>query len=605
MTQENVTPNNQPPKMKKPKTPYRGFTRGERLVPSILLSLAIPFTIFFFGPFEAICKNSEMLDFTFMDLLAPSFFISLLVAACLFLIVWNLSGRVFDIVYGILFGIGFLLYLQGNYLNLGLNAVEGDGVGVSSYGNTSTIINLVIWFSVLTAILVAMLLVRKKREIMRLVMIVAMVAVVGVQVMMFTLLSFTTDAWTPLNQRYENTAADAVESDEYLPSILTNANLTELSKEGNVIWFVVDRFDYTYYDKMAKTDPTFFDNLDGFTLYDNHITKYARTFPSIAYMLTGVENDYSTGRIEYFENAYTSSTFLKELKENGYNVNVYTEKYYAYHDANVFEGVVDNLSSSNEYEVGDRMGLWGDMTRLTLFRYLPFFAKGWVGVINTSDFNGYIEYEANKPLFDSGMKDVYEWMTAEDFTTYDGNKNFSFIHINGCHMPNSYYEDFSIVQNDSDKWDSNLGMKVSFKLINYYINQLKELGLYEDATIIITGDHAAAISDTKDLSGSRVTTLMVKKKGESGTPMTVNSAPVEQGQLLATIFASEGITPKNDYGTSIFEVTEGDDVTRYYHFQKTVSGGDDVLVIYEVVGDAKDFKNWTKIEERNVGNLYK
>jgi len=606
MNQENTENKESIAPSKKAKTPYRGFTRSERLVPSILLSLAIPFTIFFFGPFEAICKNSEMLDFTFMDLFIPSFFISLAVAAALFLIVWNLSGRVFDIVYTILFGIGFMLYLQGNYLNLGLNAVEGDGVGVSSYGGTAMIINLIIWIAVIAAALVSVLLIRKKREIVRLAMIVAMVAVVGVQVMMFTLLSFTTDAWTPLNQRYDNTSADTPSAaDEYLPSILTNANLTELSSEGNVIWFVVDRFDQTYYDKMMKTDPTFFDNLDGFTLYDNHITKYARTFPSIAYMLTGKENDYSTGRIEYFENAYTNGTFLKELKDNGYKVNVYTEKYYAYHDANVFNGVVDNLSSSDVYEVRDRMGLWGDMTRLTLFRYLPFFAKGWVGVINTSDFNGYIEYEANKPLFDSGMKDVYDWMTAEDFTTFEGNKNFSFIHINGCHMPNSYYEDFSLVLDENDKWDSNLAMRVSFKLVNYYIDQLKELGLYEDATIIITGDHASAISDTKDLSGSRVTSLMVKKKGESGTPMAVNSAPVEQGQLLATIFQSEGITPKNDYGTSIFEVQEGDDVKRYYHFQKTVMNGDDVLVIYEVVGDAKDFKNWTKIEERNVGNLYK
>lgn len=587
---------------KKAKIPYRGFTRKERLVPSILLSLAIPFTIFFFGPFEAICKNSEMLDFTFTDLLVPSFFISLLAAVALFLIVWNLSGRVFDIVYSILFGVGFMLYLQGNYLNLGLNAVEGDGVGVSSYSGTASVINLIIWIAVLSAVLVCMLLIRKQREILRLAMIVAMVAVVGVQVMMFTLLSFTTNAWTPLNQRYDDATAEA---DEYLPSILTNANLTELSSEGNVIWFVVDRFDYTYVQKILKSEPDFFSNLDGFTMYDNHITKYARTFPSIAYMLTGIENDYSTGRIEYFENAYTNGTFLKEMKDNGYNVNVYTEKYYAYHDANEFSGVVDNLSSSDVYEVRDRMGLWGDMTRLTLFRYLPFFAKGWVGVINTSDFNGYIEYEANKPLFDSGMKDVYDWMTEEDFTTYEGNKNFSFIHINGCHMPNSYYEDFSLVLNDSDKWDSDLAMRVSFQIVNYYIDQLKELGLYEDATIIITGDHAAAISDTKDLSGSRVTALMVKPKGESGTPMTYNSAPVEQGQLLATIFESEGIVPKNDYGTSIFDVQEGDDVVRYYHFQKTVSGGDDVLVVYEVVGDAKNFKNWTKIKEINVGNLYK
>ena len=597
---------------KKPKTPYVGFTRKERLIPSLLLAIALPFTIFFFGPFEACCKNIDMLDFTFMDMIVPALLISLASAAALFLILWNLSGRVFDIVYGIVFAIGFLLYLQGNYLNLGLNAVEGDGVGVSSYGTGATVLNLIIWLCVILSVLLSVILIRKRREIMRLIMVVVMVAVVGVQVMMFTMLSFTTDAWTPINQRFERVptatddAAGADKADEYLPSILTNANLTELSKEGNVIWIVVDRFDHTYYQKMLKTDPTFMDHLDGFTLYDNHITKYARTFPSIAYMLTGKENDYSTGRIQYFQDAYTNSTFLKELKGNGYNVNLYTEKYYAYHDANVFDGVADNLSSSDKYEVTDRMGLWGDMTRLTLFRYLPFFSKGWVGTINTSDFNGYIEYEANKPMFDSGMKDVYDWMTEKDsFTTYGGNKNFTFLHINGCHMPNSYYEDFSIVMNENDKWDSNLAMKVSFKVVNYYLNQLKALGLYDDATIIITGDHAAAISDTKDLSGSRVTTLLVKKKGESGTPLKVNSAPVEQGQLLATIMQSEGITPKNDYGKSIFEVNEGDDVKRYYHFQKTVSGGDDVLVVYEVVGDAKDFKNWTKIKEINVGNLYK
>ena len=63
--------------------------------------------------------------------------------------------------------------------------------------------------------------------------------------------------------------------------------------------------------------------------------------------------------------------------------------------------------------------------------------------------------------------------------------------------------------------------------------------------------------------------------------------------------------PKNDYGKSIFDVNEGDDNKRYYYFQKTVSGGDDELVVYEVVGDAKDFSNWTIVDRINVGNLYK
>jgi len=589
---------------------YTPFTRSERLVPSLLISLAIPFTLFFFGPFDACCKNIQEFGFVFADFAWLSLLAAILLSAVLFAVLWNLSGKAYDIVYAVTFAIAFLLYLQGNYLNLGLNAVEGDGVGVSNYGAGATVLNLLIWLVVLAACVTAVILV-KKRDILRLVSIVAMVVVIGIQVMLFAVMSLTTDVWVPMNQRMEQSVSDAEGDDntsdeqEYLPSILTNANLTKLSDSANVIWIVVDRFDIKYYNSILKEDPDFFESLDGFTLYDNQITKYARTFPSIAYMLTGKENDYSTGRVSYFEDAYTGGEFLKELKQNGYNVNIYTEKYYAYDDGTVFEGIADNLSSSKQYRVINRVYLWGDMLRLTLFRYLPFFAKGWVGTINSSDFNGYIEYEANKPLFDSGMKDVYDWMTESAFTLQSENKNFTFLHINGCHMPNSYYEDFSPVLSDRDKWDEKLSMRVSFKLVNYYLDEMKRLGVYDDATIIITGDHAAAMSDTKDLEGSRVTTLLVKKKGESGTPLAVNHAPVEQGQLRATIFASEGIVPQHDYGKSIFEVQEGDDVKRYYHFQKTVMNGDDELVIYEVVGDAKDFSNWTVVDRINVGNLYK
>ena len=184
-------------------------------------------------------------------------------------------------------------------------------------------------------------------------------------------------------------------------------------------------------------------------------------------------------------------------------------------------------------------------------------------------------------------------------------KNFTFLHIDGCHTPNKYYEDFSEVTDTNDKWDNRLSMRVSFLFVNYFLSELKRLGLYENATIVITGDHAAAHSDTDDISGERVTTLLVKKKGESEGALKVNHAPVEQSQIRASILQSEGIVPKNDYGVSIFNTPEDADITRYYHFQKTVIGGDDELVIFAVRGDAKNFANWTLTERINVGDLYK
>lgn len=585
------------------KTPYAPYSAKERLVPSILLSLAIPFTLFFFGPFEAYCKNIEEFGFAFGDIGWLSLAVALLVGVILFVLLYNLSGRVFDTVYAALAAIALMLYLQGNYLNLGLNAVQGDGVGVSTYTTAALVINLIVWLLVIGGVITAFVMIRKYREILRLASIVALVVVIGIQVMMFALLSLTTDVFVPMNERNKTDTDDGSATEEAMPGLLTVEGITEAGEDANIIWIVVDRFDLKYSDAILKADPDFYENLDGFTLYDNHITKYARTYPSIAYMLTGMENDYSSTRLDYFEKVYTEGTFLKDLAKNGYRIDLFTEKFYAYDNADVFSEYAANISSSTNYTILNRTALWGDMVRLVLFRYLPIFAKDVVGTIASGEFNDHIEYDSSKPMFEPDMKETYNWLTEQAMTTVEG-KNFTFLHIDGCHMANKYYEDFSEVTEFGDQWDSNLSMRVSFKIINYYLDELKRLGLYEDATIVITGDHAAALSDTEDLSGSRVTTLLVKKKGESGTPLKTNSAPVEQFQIRASILESEGIVTENDYGPSIFDIPENASVKRYYRFQKSVKNGDDELVVYEVVGDAKDFKNWTLVERINVGELY-
>lgn len=590
--------------VKKKQVRYQPFTSAEKLVPSLLLAIALPFTIFFFGPFEAYCNNIEEFGFAFGDFGWLSFAIALLCGVILFFLLWNLPGRVFDITYAVLFAIAVMLYLQGNYLNLDLNAVTGDGVGNATFSTTALVINLVIWLAVVAGAILAMIYIRRQRDIMRLVSIIALVVVVGIQVMMFALLSLTTEVFSPMTDRGMTDDSGKVTESAAMPGILTNAGMTEVGKDGNVIWIVVDRFDLDYHNAILQSDPDFYKNLEGFTLYDNHISKYARTYPAIAYMLTGVENDFSTSRIKYFEKAYGEGTFLRELAKNGYNVKLYTDDFYAYENGNVFADYTENVRGSSDYTVTDRIALWGDMIRLTLFRYLPIAAKGAVGMLSSGDFNKHIAYDTENPVYVPDMKNAYEWLTAEAMSMQDG-KNFTFLHIDGCHTPNKYFEDFSEVTESSDKWDNKLSMRVSFMFVNYFIDELKRLGLYEDATIIITGDHAAAHSDTEDISGERVTTLLVKRRGESEGALKVNHAPVEQSQLRASVFESEGIVPENDYGTSIFATPEDADITRYYHFQKTNVGGDDELVIYAVKGDAKLFENWTLVDRINVGDLYK
>ena len=130
---------------------------------------------------------------------------------------------------------------------------------------------------------------------------------------------------------------------------------------------------------------------------------------------------------------------------------------------------------------------------------------------------------------------------------------------------------------------------------------MKEWGVYDDATIIITGDHGSAISDTKMLDGIRTTALFVKQSGSASGDVKRSSAQVCQDNLWATIFRSEGIKTKKDYGKSVFDIKEGDDQLRIYLWHMSVTEKDDeagtekkyfIEFEYKIMGSALDFENW-------------
>ena len=141
-------------------------------------------------------------------------------------------------------------------------------------------------------------------------------------------------------------------------------------------------------------------------------------------------------------------------------------------------------------------------------------------------------------------------------------------------------------------------------MIYDYIKELKALGLYENATIIITGDHARAMDDTVDVEDARVTALFVKERGSYGAPLRTSSAPVCQENLRASIVKSAGLNTEFDYGKSFLEIGEDEEIVRKYHFEKS-NGDKDEIVKYHVVGDAKDFSNWTLYEKEVIGEIYK
>ena len=159
-----------------------------------------------------------------------------------------------------------------------------------------------------------------------------------------------------------------------------------------------------------------------------------------------------------------------------------------------------------------------------------------------------------------------------------------------------------------------MALKQSFLIIYKYIEEMKRLGIYDDATIVITGDHPAALSDSKLIGeanksddGTRVTAMLFKKSGDSNTPLETSTAQICQDDLWATIYESEGLLHEKR-GKSFFEIPEGVDRERRYLFEFSVKVGNDradEIVEYRIVGSARNGDNWSIHKRTVIGKIYK
>ena len=578
---------------------YRGFSFKERLLPTILLSIAIPAITVFFGTFELYYANMSEFLFSLSDFFGYCALISLAVAAIIFLSLIFLRGRAFDIAYAILAFVALMLMVQGNYLSNGvITGFIGDG-NMEEISLGLKVINIIIWAVVGIAFVCGIIFVRN-REIIKTVITVLMITLIGMPLVNFFVVSISSDVYTPVELR-----VDESESDE--KKILTSKYITEISEKNNVIYFLVDRFDAKYAEKAMKEMPELFSELDGFTYYSDNISLYARTYPSVAYMLTGQRQDFTKSRKEYFESSYKAAPALKLLYDNNYKINIYTDSYYAYDDASVMADYASNLSGVTGREVVNKFDLALNMVKGSLFFRVPFILNNAVGQnLSTPLYAKYVIFDADYPKHDIDNKNIYDTLTNGDYSANTESNTFSFIHMTGSHLPNLYDENWNPIDSSHESaYDECLAVKVSMESINAYIRQMKKMGVYKDATIIITGDHAAAYSDTKELSGTRRTALFIKKSGDSRTPLTTSAKQVCQDNLWASIIESEGVETSIDFGRSVFDISEGEIISREYIFQRMDDGFFENIT-YRINGASSDFDNWEIVNRVNIeGSVHK
>ncbi len=129
-----------------------------------------------------------------------------------------------------------------------------------------------------------------------------------------------------------------------------------------------------------------------------------------------------------------------------------------------------------------------------------------------------------------------------------------------------------------------------------YLAEMKELGVYENATIIITADHGDWYSSDELATMVSTPILLVKQAGDTWEELQTSDKQVSHENIIATIVDAVG-ADSSAYGYTLEEAPQTS--TRYFYHITTIEDRVDVIWEFEIIGDANDISNW-----RYTGNYW-
>lgn len=546
---------------------------GRRLKTAFLPCFLLSFMVCIWGSMEVFVSNAANFRFTFWEAFVPLFALCLVSSAIGALFIAIFRKLPFRLLISLVFSVALLGYVQNVFLNLDLGLMEGEGVDWSLYsahGKT----NLIIWIAALIVLVPALTLCKKHT---RRIVTAGSLVLLLIQGLTFGIVSaqhLTSEAGSKNETAY----------------VLSGNEQYKVSPNGNVIVIMLDYFSNDYIDSMLKQFPDALDALKDFTYYDNCDPTYIGTFPSVVHMLTGHAFDTTIPIEQWFREAWNSESaqyFYKTLAENGYEARFFdsSSSYFGIKYATPYFTNLIEQKRTVRYE-----RLVDSMLTLSLYRYAPHTLKQYV---EPSSYNltASVTLSSDGIINSWNQNAFYNMLRRDRLQANETDKKYFIIEfLRGTHPPYQV--------NENAAWDTSATLEECaagyMLMVSEYINQLKDLGLYDDATIIITSDHG-------DKENSMQVIYFIKEPHATREEMAVNSAPISHKEFLGTVLYNIGA--EYPYGQTIYDFTEDDErertVMRNFidtsypavpKYMSTANGTHTVMYAYTYEGDRKDLR---------------
>ena len=555
-------------------------------VSEVTAAVLVSANFFLFPTFETLLTNADEFEFTFEQVWWRFVGFDVLLAVFILAIMLILPEKKRKTFCYIVWGFSLCAYLQGMLLNGELFLMEGKK---AEWSDSLKIINTLIW-CILAAALFGFCLCMKK-SIEKIITGVSLALCAMQTVGCVSLIPSYLDEGKSYEETYRN--------------YFSERGINEAARDENVIVFVLDTYDVDFLEQALEKEPNLLEPLQDFIYFPDNVSQFSRTFPSIPYMLTEEMHFYDEPLGDYVDKAFEKCEFWGNLRESDYSYYIYEE------EENIIGSAVSEGAKNFVREgcvVDENISFSGciqAMAKIGAYRLFPYAYKEYY-TYTADDINDMIVERKilDVPSYEGEDAELYRQLKEKGLTLGNDDKAFRFIHTRGAHAPYTMNaEGERISEGECDPVEQYIGC---MRFVCDYVTELKRLGVYNKATIIITADHGENFV-LKELEQATNPILFIKPGGDfDSLAGGVSDIRASQNDLLPTIAAAMGLEYDKQWGINLLD-TKGQDKMRVrYHYYAVVEKSiQDKAKVYKIIGNSRDFSNWEDTGKyREFGEFY-
>ena len=502
---------------------------------SLLICFSLCFMIFLYGPTQIYISNALDFSFNITDIwryMLPLSIISAVIGTLVLTAVYRLNPKAGMLLAIIFTGLLLAFFVEGNFFAVKLPILDGNEINWNEYiGNR--ILSYVVWCICVFGSAFSFFIVKQE---------ISVKAVKWISTIVLLFMAVTLLVSCITDKRALSEKSDAT---------LTADGMLEMSEENNFVIFLLDSVDSRSFENVLDKNPEYKEVFSAFTSYTNTLCMYPFTDRSVPYILFGKINDNSLYFPDYLEEAINGSPFFEVLSKEGYDQRVYTD---------LLQGISISKQKFGNFVTAEKFKnpvLFCKMLlKLSGFRYLPFDLKRFCVLTPENIYNDCLKTTDNDSLdlYSFNNVDLYNRIQNGEII-YSNKKCFRFIYAWGAHAPYIYDKDLNEISDATYEE----AIECSVKLVDVYLEKLKNAGIFDNSVIVVLADHGINTANYLGREGRQNPIMLIKGIGEQHEYRR-NDAPVSHADLQS---AYKKLLEGKSSG-EIFEWKEEDARTRTY-----------------------------------------